>query len=75
MIQKRCTNVRTYDIRHLPNDHPLRGVRHPPIHTWVSTEEEVMEPPEVLKEALRKRAMEETGVFDVCDIGESREFD
>jgi len=43
--------------------------------TWVLTEEEVLEPPELLKEALRKRGMEETGVFDVCDIGESREFE
>jgi len=43
--------------------------------TWVLTEEEVMEPPVLLREALKARNMPETGVFDVCDIGESREFD
>jgi N-acyl-phosphatidylethanolamine-hydrolysing phospholipase D len=41
--------------------------------TWVLTEEEVLEPPRVLKEALRNKGIAE-GVFDVCDIGESREF-
>jgi N-acyl-phosphatidylethanolamine-hydrolysing phospholipase D len=43
--------------------------------TWVLTNEEVMEPPRLLKEALKKNGIEETGVFDVCDIGESREFE
>ncbi|KAJ4376457.1 hypothetical protein N0V83_001741 [Neocucurbitaria cava] len=43
--------------------------------TWVLTEEEVMEPPVKLREALRWKGVEEVGVFDVCDIGESREFD
>ena len=42
--------------------------------TWVLTEEDVMEPPRKLKAALKKKDMAETGVFDVCDIGESREF-
>ncbi|RAH72857.1 putative Zn-dependent hydrolase/oxidoreductase family protein [Aspergillus aculeatinus CBS 121060] len=42
--------------------------------TWVLTEEEVLEPPKKLKEALRDHDLPETGVFDVCDIGESREF-
>lgn len=42
--------------------------------TWVLTNEDVMEPPRLLKEALRRKGIEETGVFDVCDIGESREF-
>jgi L-ascorbate metabolism protein UlaG (beta-lactamase superfamily) len=42
--------------------------------TWVLTEEDVMEPPRKLKEALKHHGMPETGVFDVCDIGESREY-
>lgn len=42
--------------------------------TWVLTDEDVLEPPVLLKEALKKSRIEETGVFDVCDIGESREF-
>lgn len=42
--------------------------------TWVLTEEDVLEPPEKLKTALKRFNMPETGVFDVCDIGESREF-
>jgi len=35
---------------------------------WVLTEEEVTEPPRMLKEALRKRWMCEEGVFQVCDM-------
>lgn len=42
--------------------------------TWTLTSEEVDEPPKMLMEALRKRGMEERGVFDACAIGESREF-
>jgi L-ascorbate metabolism protein UlaG (beta-lactamase superfamily) len=42
--------------------------------TWVLTEEDVLEPPEKLKTALKKFDMPEKGVFDVIDIGESREF-
>lgn len=42
--------------------------------TWALTMEPVMEPPERLKMALKTRGLEETGVFDVCDIGESRTF-
>lgn len=42
--------------------------------TWVLTEEDVLEPPVLLKKALRKSDIAEEGVFDVCDIGESREF-
>ncbi|PNS15739.1 N-acyl-phosphatidylethanolamine-hydrolyzing phospholipase D [Sphaceloma murrayae] len=42
--------------------------------TWVLTEEDVMEPPRLLREALKKKGLGEQGVFDVCDIGESREF-
>lgn len=42
--------------------------------TWVLTEEDVLEPPEKLKTALKRFGLPEEGVFDVCDIGESREF-
>jgi L-ascorbate metabolism protein UlaG (beta-lactamase superfamily) len=42
--------------------------------TWVLSEEDVLEPPQLLKKALGKSGFAETGVFDVCDIGESREF-
>ena len=42
--------------------------------TWVLTEEEVLEPPRVLKKALAWKQIPEEGVFDVCDIGESREY-
>ncbi|KAF2473054.1 Metallo-hydrolase/oxidoreductase [Lindgomyces ingoldianus] len=42
--------------------------------TWVLTEEPVMEPPRKLKEALKEKGLDEKGVFDVLDIGESREF-
>ncbi len=42
--------------------------------TWVLTEEDVLEPPRLLKEALSEKGIPETGLFDVCDIGESREF-
>ncbi|KAJ4305396.1 hypothetical protein N0V90_000927 [Kalmusia sp. IMI 367209] len=43
--------------------------------TWVLTEEDVMEPPRKLREALGEKGIAETGVFDVVDIGESREFE
>ncbi|KAF7188690.1 Metal-dependent hydrolase lscR [Pseudocercospora fuligena] len=42
--------------------------------TWVLTEEEVLEPPRMLKQALRWKGIDEDGVFEVCDIGESREY-
>jgi len=42
--------------------------------TWALTTEEVLEPPRLLRQALKLRGVAETGVFDVCDIGESREF-
>jgi N-acyl-phosphatidylethanolamine-hydrolysing phospholipase D len=40
----------------------------------VLTTEDVLEPPQLLKKAMAKKGLPETGVFDVCDIGESREF-
>lgn len=42
--------------------------------TWALTSEPVLEPPRRLLDALRRRGLPETGVFDVCEIGESREF-
>ncbi|RMZ91731.1 hypothetical protein DV736_g1069, partial [Chaetothyriales sp. CBS 134916] len=42
--------------------------------TWVLTDEDVLEPPQLLNEALRLHGIEESK-FGVCDIGESREFD
>jgi len=42
--------------------------------TWVLTEEDVLEPPRLLRDALKKNGIPEEGVFDVCDIGESREY-
>jgi L-ascorbate metabolism protein UlaG (beta-lactamase superfamily) len=42
--------------------------------TWVLTEEDVLEPPKLLKKALAHHGLPETGVFDICDIGDSREF-
>ncbi|KAK2590672.1 hypothetical protein QQS21_011632 [Conoideocrella luteorostrata] len=42
--------------------------------TWAVAEENVMEPPRLLKRALAKKDLAETRVFDVCSIGESREF-
>ena len=43
--------------------------------TWVLTEEDVLEPPKLLKQALSRNTLPEEGVFDVCDIGETRTFD
>ena len=34
-----------------------------------------MEPPKKLKEALKWKGIAEKGIFDVCDIGESRVFE
>lgn len=42
--------------------------------TWALTMEEVLEPPRQLKEALKRKGIAEEGVFDVCDIGQSKEF-
>ncbi|KAI9685337.1 MAG: hypothetical protein M1820_010818 [Bogoriella megaspora] len=42
--------------------------------TWVLTEEDALEPPRVLKKALAWKNLPEEGVFDVCSVGESREF-
>ena len=42
--------------------------------TWHLTEEPAMEPPILLKHALKKATLSETGIFDVCEPGESLEF-
>jgi L-ascorbate metabolism protein UlaG (beta-lactamase superfamily) len=42
--------------------------------TWVLTSEEVLQPPKVLKEALKWKGLKEDGVFEVIDIGESKEY-
>lgn len=42
--------------------------------TWVLTEEEVLEPPRMLKEALKWKGLEEEGLFEVCDIGDSKTY-
>ncbi|PHH61183.1 hypothetical protein CDD81_706 [Ophiocordyceps australis] len=42
--------------------------------TWALTSEPVQEPPHKLKEALKIKGLAQTGVFDVCAIGESRDF-
>lgn len=42
--------------------------------TWVLTDEDVNEPPKKLREALKVKGIEEEGVFDVLDIGGSREY-
>jgi N-acyl-phosphatidylethanolamine-hydrolysing phospholipase D len=40
----------------------------------VLTDEPVMEPPVKLRQALKEKGIAETGVFDVLDIGGSREY-
>lgn len=42
--------------------------------TWTLTIEPVLEPPQKLKDALKRQGIAETGVFDICDIGGSRTF-
>ena len=42
--------------------------------TWVLTEEDVLEPPKLLKEALKKSDYPQEGIFDTCGIGETLEF-
>ncbi|KAH8159590.1 hypothetical protein CIB48_g8657 [Xylaria polymorpha] len=39
--------------------------------TWVLTPEHPLEPPKLLKEALKRKGLPETGLFDVCDIDEA----
>ena len=42
--------------------------------TWVLTEEDVMDPPKLLRQALARNGIAEQGVFDICDIGETVTF-
>jgi N-acyl-phosphatidylethanolamine-hydrolysing phospholipase D len=44
------------------------------VGTWVLTEEEVLEPPKLLKKAMAWKNLPEDGVFETCEIGESREY-
>ncbi|KAK2066623.1 hypothetical protein P8C59_000425 [Phyllachora maydis] len=42
--------------------------------TWALTSEDVDEPPAKLREALKRKGLPEEGLFDVCAVGETREF-
>ncbi|KUI62478.1 N-acyl-phosphatidylethanolamine-hydrolyzing phospholipase D [Cytospora mali] len=42
--------------------------------TWALTSEPIDEPPEKLRKALELKGLSQTGLFDVCAIGESRDF-
>ena len=42
--------------------------------TWILTLEHVLEPPKLLKDALAWKGLDTDGVFDVLDIGASREY-
>lgn len=42
--------------------------------TWYLTEEPALEPRDMLKKALSRSGIAETGIFDTCEPGESREF-
>lgn len=41
---------------------------------FILTEEPIMEPVELLKEALKKAGLQQTGVFDAIDCGASETF-
>ncbi|KAL2755884.1 hypothetical protein ACRALDRAFT_2042144 [Sodiomyces alcalophilus JCM 7366] len=42
--------------------------------TWVLTMEEVLEPPKLLQDAMKRKGLPAMGVFDVCKIGQSKEY-
>jgi N-acyl-phosphatidylethanolamine-hydrolysing phospholipase D len=63
-----------YDSVHIFSDTKCKRAMGIHWGTWVLTEEDVLEPPRLLKDALKKNNIPEEGVFDVCEIGESREF-
>lgn len=46
----------------------------PSLGTFVLTDENVMEPPQKLNEAMEEKGLDATGVFDVIDIGASKVF-
>ncbi|OOF97499.1 hypothetical protein ASPCADRAFT_395719 [Aspergillus carbonarius ITEM 5010] len=69
-----CVHSNPYDSVEIFKDTKCRKAIGIHWGTWAVAEENVMEPPELLKKALAKSELPETGVFDVCDIGESREF-
>ena len=41
--------------------------------TWEVAEEDILEPPQLLRDALKRSEVLERGIFDVCGIGESTE--
>ncbi|KAH8681243.1 beta-lactamase superfamily domain-containing protein [Xylariales sp. PMI_506] len=69
-----CVHANPFDAVEIFRDVSCR--RAMAIHwgTWVLTPEEVTEPPRMLRAALRRRDLPEEGAFDVCNVGESREF-
>jgi L-ascorbate metabolism protein UlaG (beta-lactamase superfamily) len=42
--------------------------------TWVLTDEEVLEPPRMLKHALKWKGLAEDGLFETIEIGVSKEY-
>ncbi|RTE70960.1 hypothetical protein BHE90_014625, partial [Fusarium euwallaceae] len=42
--------------------------------TWALTFEEVLEPPKLLQDAMERKGLPVTGIFEVGNIGESRDF-
>lgn len=69
-----CVHADPHDAVHIFQDTQCKRALGMHWGTWVLTEEDVLEPPEKLRQALKRNGLPETGVFDVCNIGESREF-
>ncbi|RYO75522.1 hypothetical protein DL764_010405 [Monosporascus ibericus] len=69
-----CVHANPFDAVEIFRDTRCKSAMAIHWGTWVLTAEDVLEPPRLLREALRRRGLPETGAFDVCDIGESREF-
>ena len=69
-----CVHANPFDAVEIFRDTRCKNAMAIHWGTWVLTGEDVLEPPKLLKEALRHRGIPETGVFDVCDAGETREF-
>jgi len=42
--------------------------------TWALTFDEVLDPPKLLQDAMKRKGLPATGVFDVCNIGGTRDF-
>ncbi|EMR71931.1 putative nape-hydrolyzing phospholipase d protein [Eutypa lata UCREL1] len=69
-----CVHANPFDAVEIFRDTRCKNAMAIHWGTWVLTAEDVLEPPKLLKEALKRRDLPETGVFDICDIGETREF-